>query len=244
MNSTAILKLFFISFLLIIGAVLIAQPGISIYSDVGSNNVSNGIFIKSAALGFYKYGKNNFETGIQTNLKNNNKNGFSGYTIGASRNMAIKDISFRLKGFFTLTIPSETLSETNYGALMGMRHKRFEMSIGANFRTYNLRQTAVNRYEIDNTHTQIHESPNLMYSFGYNIKPTDETWNLGLSVTNIDHFNINQETNPVVNLNGTYKISPPVTLYIQACYKSAGVTNLVLNYFGYFFRTGIIWNIN
>jgi hypothetical protein len=244
MNSTMILKLLFISFLLIIGDVLIAQPGISIYTDMGSNNVSNGIFIKSAALGFYKYGKNNFETGIETNLKNNNKNGFSGYTISASRNMAIKDISFRLKGFCTLTLPSEILSETNWGALMEMRHKRFEMSIGTNFRTYNLRKKAFIGYEIDKNSTQIHEIYNLMYSFCYFLKPTDENWNMGLSVTNIDYFNINQETNPVLNLKGMYKISSPVALYVQASYKSAGVTNLELNYFGFFFRTGLIWNIN
>jgi hypothetical protein len=244
MNLTIILKLLFINFLLIFSAVLPAQPGISIYTEAGSSNVSNGIFIKSAALGLYKYGKNNFETGFQTNLKNNNKNGFSGYTISASRNMVIKDISVGLKGFFIQTLPSEILSETNWGALIEMRHKRFEMSIGTNFRTYNLRRKAVSRYEIDNTHTQIHEIYNLMYSFCYYLKPVDETWNMGLSITNVDNFTINQETNPVLNLKGIYKISSPVALYMQASYKSAGVTNLELNYFGFFFRTGIVWNIN
>jgi len=244
MNSTTILKLFFISFLINICAGLFAQPGISIYTEIGSNNISKGIFIKSAVLGNYKYGKNNFETGIQTDLKNNNKTGFSGYTLSASRNMAIKDISFEIKGFFIQTVPSEILSETNWGGLLGMRHKRFDMSIGTNFRTFSLRQKSENRDEKNNSHTQIHEVNNLMYSFGYNLKPTDDNWNLGLSVTNIDHFNINQETNPVVNLHGLYKISSPVTLYLQASYKSAGVTNLVLNYFGFYFRTGIIWNIN
>jgi hypothetical protein len=244
MNPTKTLKYFFINFMLIFSAAVTAQPGVSIYTDLGSNNVSNGIFIKSAALGFYKYGKNKFEAGFQTNLKNNNKNGFSGYTISASRNISIKDISFGLKGFFTLTLPSEILSETNWGALIEMRHRHFEMSMGTNFRTYNLRQNAVTRYEIDNTQTKIHEVYNLMYSFCYYLKPVDENWNIGLSVTNIDYFNINQETNPVINLKGMYKISSPVALYMQATYKSAGVTNLELNYFGFFFRTGIIWNIN
>jgi len=244
MNSTTIFKPLLIINLIFTSAGLFAQPGISIYSDIGSNNISKGIFIKSAAFGSYKYGKNNFETGIQADLKNNNKTGFSGYTLSASRNMAIKDFSFELKGFFMQTVPSEILSETNWGALMEMRHNRFEMSIGTNFRTYSLRQRTSDKYEINNSHTQIREVPNVMYSFVCKMKPDDETWNLCLAVTNIDNFNINQETNPVVNLKGMYKLSSPVTLYIQACYKSAGVTNLVLNYFGYFIRTGIIWNIN
>ena len=244
MNTTKILRQFFTGLLITICAGLSAQPGISIYADAGSNNVSKGFFLKTAIMGFYKNGKNSFETGMQTDLKNNIKNGFSGYTISASRNMTINDISFRLKGFFTLTLPTENLAETNWGALAEMKHSRFEMKLGTNFRTYNLRQKAIKSYKIDNDHTQIREIYNLMYSVGYNLKPTDETWNLGLAVTNIDYFSINQETNPVLNLKGIYKISSPVTLYIQASYKSAGITNLELNYFGFFFRTGILWNIN
>lgn len=244
MKSNVIIKPLLISFLIIICTRLSSQPGISVYSDFGSNNISKGIFIKSVALGSYKYGKNSFETGIQTDLKNYHKKGFSGYTLSAARNMAIKDLSFELKGFYVKTFPSEILTETNWGALMAMRHKRLDMSIGTNFRTFSLRQKSANRHEIDNNHNRINEISNIMYSFGYNLKPTDETWNLCLTVTNIDHFTINQETNPVVILKGMFKLNPPVTLYIQACYKSAGVTNLVLNYFGYYFRTGIIWNIN
>jgi len=244
MNSTTIIKSFFIIFLISICMGLFAQPGISVYTDAGSNNISKGIFIRSAAFGSYKYGKYNLETGFQADLKNNNKNGVSGYTIIASRNMAIKAVSFELKGFFIQTFPSEILVETNCGAMMEIGHKRFGMAIGTNFRTYDIRQKALSRYEIDNTHTKIHEIYNLMYSFEYNLKTTGESWNLGLSLSNIDNFNINQETNPIVNLNGRYKLSAPLTLYMQASYKSAGVTNLVLNYFGFYFRTGIIWNIN
>jgi hypothetical protein len=83
-----------------------------------------------------------------------------------------------------------------------------------------------------------------MYSFNFFLKPTDEQWNVGLSVTNIDHYIINQETNPVFNLQGFYKLKSPVKLFAQAWYKTAGITNLNLNYFGFFLRTGIIWNIN
>jgi hypothetical protein len=223
---------------------LSAQPRLSVYTDLGSNNVSSGMFIKSAAIGLYKNGKNNFETGFQTNLKNNLKTGFSGYRISASRNMALKDIAFELNGFFMQTLPSEILTETNWGALIQMSHNRFEMTIGTNFRTYSLRQKTVIGYESGSTRNKIHEVYNLIYSFCYYLKPADEKWNMGLSVTNIDYFSINQETNPVLNLKSMYKISSPVTINVQASYKSAGVTNLELNYFGFFFRTGIVWNIN
>lgn len=223
---------------------LAAQPGLSIYTDVGSSNVSKGIFIKSATFGHYKFGKNNLETGFQTDLKNNNKSGFSGYAINFSRELVIKGIPFELKAFFVRTIPSEILCETNWGPLLRLRHNRFEMELGTNFRTYSINSRAISEYQIDKNATKVHEVYNIIYSFSYYLMKTDDRWNVGLSVTNIDHFVINQETNPVLNLNGIFKLSPPVSFFAEAWYKCAGVTNLELNHFGFFFRTGIIWNIN
>ncbi len=243
MKSTLILKLFFINFFSLICLNLVAQVGLFLYTDLGKNNVSQGIFTKSSTMAHYKSGKNMLETGFQTDLKNN-KFCFSGYTLNASRIFKIKKIPLVLKGFCTWTYPSEILEETNWGALLNMRQKHFEMAIGTNFRSYNFRQTAVRDYEINPKNTKVHEIYNIMYSFSYYLKPADDIWNIGLSVTNIDHFIINQETNPIVNLKGLYRISSPVYLYIQAWYKCAGMTNLALNHFGYFFRTGIIWNIN
>ena len=99
-----------------------AQPALKIYTDFGQNNVSQGMYIKSAALGSYKFGKNLVETGFQADLKNSNYSGFSGYTIIASRNLTIKDMKFEIKGFYTWTTPSSILLETNWGTLLKMRH--------------------------------------------------------------------------------------------------------------------------
>jgi len=238
------LRALIIIIILVYSINMVAQSGLSIYADAGMNNVSHGIFLKSATIGYYNIGKNKIETGFQTDLKNNNKNGFSGYTFDISRELVIKGFTFELKGLFIRTTPSAFLCETNWGALLKLRHNRFEMAVGTNFRTYSINNQAISEYQIDKNATKVHEVYNLMYSFSYYLKPTDENWNIGLSVTNIDHFVINQETNPVFNLNGLYKLSSPVCLYAQAWYKCAGVTNLELNHFGFFFRTGIIWNIN
>ena len=50
---------------LIVSADLMAQPGLRIYADAGKNNASGGLFIKSAALANYEFGKNRIETGFQ-----------------------------------------------------------------------------------------------------------------------------------------------------------------------------------
>lgn len=223
---------------------MMAQPELTIYTDAGKNNTSKGLFIKSATMGCYKFGKNRVGTGFQLDLKNSNNYGFSGYTINISRNLLTKRIPLELQGFFVLTRPYDLLQETNWGTLLKMKHKRFGMELGTNFRTYTLTKQAIKDYDSDKHSTKIHEVFNLMYSFNFFLKPTDEQWNVGLSVTNIDHYIINQETNPVFNLQGFYKLKSPVKLFAQAWYKTAGITNLNLNYFGFFLRTGIIWNIN
>jgi hypothetical protein len=231
-------------FFFVTGINMMAQPQVSVYTDLGKNNVSDGLFIKAAGMVNYKLGKYKAETGFQYDVKNNKRFDLSGFTIDATRYLQIKKILLELHGFYTWTTPSEILLETNWGMLMKMRHNRFEMAIGTNFRTYNLRQKAVLDYEIDKNSTKIHEIYNIIYSFSYNLNPTDDHWNVGLSVTNIDHFIINQETNPVFNLHGLYKLSSPVCLYAQVCYKIAGFSNMEVNHFGFFLRTGLIWNIN
>jgi hypothetical protein len=83
-----------------------------------------------------------------------------------------------------------------------------------------------------------------MYSFSYSIKPTTHKWNAGITVTNFDHFMINQETNPYVNLKGFFKICSPVRIFAEAWYKTAGALNMSSNYFGFLLRGGIVWNLN
>ncbi|MCD6597395.1 MAG: hypothetical protein J7L04_06895, partial [Bacteroidales bacterium] len=123
-----------------------------------------------------------------------------------------------------------------------IRPKHFIIRIGTNFKTYALNKKAISNYEID-TDTKIKENWNLMYSFSYYLKSFDNLWNVGISITNFDYFIINQETNPVFNLNAWYKPGTPLKLFIETWYKSSGAFNLSVNYFGFFVRTGIIWNI-
>jgi hypothetical protein len=238
------LRAFLISLSLISCINSAAQPGLTIYTDIGSNNVSHGLFIKSSAIGQYKFGKNILEAGFQTNLKNYNKPGFSGYTINASRNFAIKRISLGIQGFYVSIISSEIIRESNLGGFVNMKLNHFEMTLGANFRTFAFRPGGISEYEIEKKSTKLHEVGNLMYSFTYNLKPGDNRWNAGLSVTNTDHYTINQETNPMFNLHGSYKLKSPIRVFAEAWYKIAGASNLEVNYFGFYMRTGLIWNIN
>ena len=70
MKSKLTLKLITAPIFSLICFTSVAQPGLSVYADAGKTNVSHGIFINSAILGYYKYGKNKLSAGFQTDLKN------------------------------------------------------------------------------------------------------------------------------------------------------------------------------
>jgi hypothetical protein len=232
----------FILFITITGINVSAQPGLTIYSDAGKNTISDGLFVRSAFLGNYSSGKSRLRGGFQTNLVNGNNVVLSGYFFNGSREFRLKSTALELNGFWLWTASSEILQETNYGCFLSMSQKHFEMKIGTNFRTYSFRRKAIGHYNIEEEATKIHENLNLMYSFSFNLKPSDYKWNAGLAVTNIDYFLINQETNPYVNLHGSYKVSSPVFLFAEAWYKNAGSLNMSTNYFGFVIRGGIKWN--
>lgn len=227
---------------LIISSDLMAQPGLNIYADAGKNNASGGLFIKSAALANYQFGKNRIETGFQIDLKNTGHSILSGFNVNATREQSFRGYLFHLQGFYTRTSFSEILRETNWGALLDMRHKRFEMAIGTNFRTYSFKSGAISEYRIKRDASKFHENFNMMYSIGYSLKPTDDGWNAGLTVTNFDSFIIEQGVNPALRLRGLYKPDPQVCLYAEAWYLPAGLLNLSMNHFGFNFKTGISWN--
>ncbi|MEN8230953.1 MAG: hypothetical protein ABFS38_22545 [Bacteroidota bacterium] len=224
------------------GLNLEAQTGGSGYVDMGSNNVSNGFYLKTAALVQYQFGKNSVATGLQLDLKSNNSTVFSGYSIRGSRDLQVKGFPFELQGFGIWTPYAGLLRETNWGMSLSIRQNHFSIQLGTGFRSIAFTQKSIdtNMYEKGE---RIRENWNLLYSAGYHLKPLESHWNIGLTVTNLDHFLVNQETNPIFNLRGHYRISLPLDLFMEAWYKSAGAFNLSVNYFGFFIRTGIVWEI-
>jgi hypothetical protein len=219
------------------------QTNITLFTDVGSTNVTQEYFLKSATMGQYSFGKNQVEAGFLFNLKTTNENTLGGYQFQASRDLSIKNWPFKIQGFWLQTIFSDLLRETNWGIALKKPTKHFEILIGTEFRTYAFRDDAIQTYGIENEATKMHENFNLIYSVGFNLKPPENIWNAGLSVTNFDYFFINQETNPILCLKGSYKFKAPISLISQFWFEESGIANVYANYYGFYFRTGIIWYI-
>jgi hypothetical protein len=165
LNSIQKSGLFFTLFVFTCCLNMIAQPGINIYTELGRNNISQSLYIKSAALGNYNFGNKILSTGILIDLNKNNKISASGYTINASRYITLQRMVLELQGFFTMTELSEIIQETNWGILLNVRRNHFEIAIGSNFRTYSFSGQAQRVYKIMNDAVSINEAFNIIYSF-------------------------------------------------------------------------------
>ncbi len=221
-----------------------AQTELQTFVDIGKNNASNGVYIKNVHRGSYQYHQYRMEGGLQFDILSNNPNVLTGIDIIVSRKFLIKDFPFDIKGFFMLNRFSDLMYETNWGVRIDTRKlEHFLFELGTNFKTYAINSAAREKYNINKSDSKLRENFNLIYTITAYLKPHNNDWNAGLSFTNIDYYIINQSTNPFFNLQMKYKIKPNLILYMDSWYKQAGVFNISANYFGFFFRGGVKWQL-
>lgn len=237
-------KFFPIFFLILLfSAKVQAQLLFSTYFDTGNNNISNGLYIKSSTSGSYQINKYRVKGGIQFDLKNAGSGFHSGTNLLVAKEFYIREFHFEAQGLILYNTFSPLIHELNRGVLIKIPRKHFNYKFGTEFRTYHITNRAKNDYNIT-SNKKLNENRNLIYLIKYSLNPPEHKWNVSASVTNIDHFLINQETNPMINVEGRYEVSSLLTLFGESWYKSAGSLNISSNYFGFFFRTGIIWEPN
>lgn len=228
--------------MLMVSQIIDAQLHLTAFNDLGKNNVSEGLFVKTGITAHYNLGKNSFGYGNHFNLKSQNPNFFSGVKGSYTRMFQIKGTTYKATAFFMYNLVSGLIHETNWGAVINNDAKHFSYMMGVNFRTSHITRKAIEEYEI-NSNTKSRDKWNLMYNVGYNLKPSGHIWNTGLSLTNTDYFFINQDTNPMIKLDAKYRLQVPLTLYVETWYKTAGVFNISADSFGFFIRTGLIWEL-
>jgi hypothetical protein len=219
-----------------------AQPSLFVYAETGKNNVSPCYYLKSAFLPRYDFGANSIGGGVLTNIFNYNKPFIAGFSANVSRKFILKRSRLETRFFWITNIASELLHENTVGVDIKIRWRHFEMTVGPDFNSYKFSHKAINEYDIEDEAISLHEAVNILYSFRYNLKPAGNRWNISLAVTDMDYFMINQETNPILNLNGYYNVSHHLRVHLETNYKCAGFTNIAIGYFGFTLKTGAIWN--
>lgn len=221
----------------------LAQLQLSSFIDIGKTNVSEGTYITSSAIAAYDFGKIEVTVGSQLNIIQSDKQALGSIYLGATHDLKITNFSIKVKGFFMHNPFSRVAKESNFGLATELERSHFIFQLGTNFRYFYISDKAAETYNIE-SNKSILERWNLMYAIKYRFKPEDHSWNIGAAITNIDHFLINQETNPMISLNGNYRLSQSLELFAETWYKGAGSLNISASHFGYFFRTGLVWKLS
>jgi hypothetical protein len=211
------------------------------YTENGISNVSDGFYGNAAILPSYTYKKYKAEAGILCGISSVSERFFKSFYAGASAQIFIKKIHFCVEGGYISSYPSKELRESNYMGLLGYISKHFTLKLGYNYRTYKFSKKTIRDLGIPDN--RVHEPFNIMYRISYNVKPPGNKWNLETAISNYDYFYIQQTTNPMLDINFTYKPLDNLTLFAETLYKSAGMLNLSVNYFALSVKTGIIWEL-
>jgi hypothetical protein len=220
----------------------IGQVSIKSYAEISENNVSGGIFLRSALIPKLRLGNNSFEGGIEENLYYPGKPHISGVILNAAREYRMKRSVLCAQLFWITDFNSDILHENIWGGKLKIGWNHFALTLGTTFNSLVFSNKAVKQYNLGVDASSMHETYNILYDIRYNLKKAHEKYNISLALTDADYFTSNQVTNPIFCIGGSVKIAGHLELIADANYRCAGFTNFAFGYFGSTFKTGAIWN--
>ena len=206
--------------------------------DLGQTNVSQGLYISTALVSAYSFDKYALKAGAQFQLIHPSSRVFSAAEFVAGRRFCVGKQTLEAEAFYLYRNFSSLMFISNWGLAVSTRLRHWQFDLGQDFKSYRVREKALS-YETEGN--VLRENFNLIYHIAYFINSPEKTWNISLSLTNKDHFLINQETNPMLSLRAESFVSSTMKLYLENWYKPAGALNMSAHYFSYFLRTGLIW---
>ena len=217
-----------------------SQTSTSIYLETGENYASSGLYTDingsfSASIQHWQ-----FEASAGITLTKTRENIFNALSLDLSRAFIIKEIPLSAKVFYQWKPFSERLHEQNAGFIFTYNIKSFGYQLGLNTRIFNLTNQQTDMYNYEQT--VIWEPINLMYKITYT-HPFSDKFDFRAAITNFDAFIIQQETNPMLITNLIYRISNSTRFNLGIGYLQSGLMNMRVNYFGYFIRGGVQWDL-
>lgn len=237
-----LLKVFLFVYLITVSEHSFAQAQFAVISDIGKSQVSKTAYLTTSLLGNYRHKNSFLSTGIENTLMGANSSFISGFQSLLSKKFQHRLFTIDFCGLYIWNRASELIREHNAAAFFIVAVKRFSTEFGTHFRRLNYSNQAVKNYSLQHT-ASIWENWNMVYSFDFFLHPQNHYWNISCGATNRDYFSISQETNPLFYIKGMYEFKNKMTPFFETWYKSSGAFNASVNYFGFFVRTGVKWNI-
>jgi len=220
-----------------------AQVTHEVYADAGSSTVSSGVFIRPAFLVEHRYGDYYGGAGFRWTFPATVEKKFSGWQVSAGRDFTIRKIPFSARLFFMNSPTTDISRERNMGFLLMHDRRHLDIHFGYHLRNYHVDDLSGSTDPAGDYDGNMWEYRNFIYRGTLRLNEPGADWNLSASVTNYDHFLYQQETNPMLNVAGRYRIMPALQLRLSAWYRGAGMLNLHPNHYGFYLRTGIVWQL-
>jgi hypothetical protein len=212
--------------------------------DAGNSTVSDRAFLRPAVMVDYRFDKFSVGTGLQWTFSSAERKVLSGGFISGSSDFKVREIPLTADLFVRRNPYSDIVRETLLGAVLKHEGSRLDIHFGYNMRRYRLNENGVvSDTPFSGPALSIWEYRNFMYRGTLHLNRREAPWNLSVSVTNFDHFLIQQETNPMVNLAGYIRVSDAVKIHSSLWYQGAGMSNIHANHYGFYFRTGVVWQV-
>jgi len=243
-NHKQLLGIIIFVFLQIIPQKLYTQISMDNYIEVLNNSVSQGVKNDfstqlTAQIGVFK-----FTSGALFIFSKTQNNTLTAYTLNPSLNFKVLNKAFSIGTFYLRKPFSSNLRETNYGIFTCLSSNHFGIGAGINSRNYSFSKIAISKFQIpDNSPTNVREAFNLMYKLSF-YQPINKKINIELKVSNFDTYIIQQITNPMAMTKFTYKVNSKLRIYNDFGLMQAGMFNIKINYFGFYCRGGMEWQIN
>lgn len=209
----------------------------------GTNPLEKPVFLSSGVYANAKYKVFSAGYAMDINFTNRDIRAFNAIKTSLNYENWIKKTKFKI-GLLYLFRPSTLLvAEHNIAIQIDYMIKNWEFRFGNNFRAFKFRK-GIAEYLTSTEKKPLWESPNFMYMLRYYLKSDKYPIGAYVSITNFDWFIIEQESNPFVNIGAYYKLQDAgLNIFVDYNYQTAGFNNIRVNYFGMFFRTGVIWEI-
>jgi hypothetical protein len=226
--------------IILISTAVKSQFGVEGYFDMGETLVSEGFYSQFSAIGSFEQRKWGVQGGTQLGIIQPQDVIFNSWYASPYAKLKIGNTPLVLGGEYLWTAFSPDLREIDWIMYAKTSFNHWQFSLGTGTRIYRLSRKALQPDEPGNSIT---ERWNVMYKVKYLIKPIENKWNLSFTLTDLDHFIIMQENNPMYNMRFDYKLSAPLSLYSELWYKSAGLMVIKVTYYGMFLRLGLLWDI-
>jgi hypothetical protein len=220
-----------------------SQLKIDVYGGMAVNPVDHPYLLSFGHSPYFMY-KNVFaQYSLELNINKRDEKAFNAINTNIGYRFSINENPLDLSLFYCYK-PVSTIWNINHtGIKLTYSLKKWFFALGNNFNIYRYKKNAVEVYEITDNHYLL-ESPNLMYSIKYNFREKGNGLNGYINVSNFETYIIQHEINPMLNVGIIYsKNENWPSIYTDFWYQTAGLNNIRVNYFGFFFRIGASWEI-